>query len=245
MRSRPHFSAPQGLATLHRAGVFMAWTLLLTLPGCGSTDPELQLKPGEIVLRSSFPGYTYDDVSTFDPSWPEDITLRFNRVVATSELNLQYFPAPESMSGVTASTTSGIVRVEDFVPLVSTVAQHILIDGPEVREPYLLSFYSIDPPAPSGIFSLEPASVAVAGNDLGGTDGSRFYGTLSELPHGDLYTIAAILDTSGDGSYDPLLDWWGVSTDPNAISEWFPEWSEPGDRFMNQLFLEVELQAPR
>jgi hypothetical protein len=63
--------------------------------------------------------------------------------------------------------------------------------------------------SPQELFSLPPSSAALANYDLSEGNEKRAMRVVDQLERGTYYTMAAILDTSGDGVYDPDVDWWG------------------------------------
>lgn len=99
---------------------------------------------------------------------------------------------------------------------------HNFSDGPELVNTLML-FYAASEVGEIAtrpeIFDHPAASAVLASTDFSWDTELRAGRVVDQLENGAYFTMAAILDTSGDGVYDPRTDWWGVARIPGAI-EW-------------------------
>jgi len=101
---------------------------------------------------------------------------------------------------------------------------------------------------PGELFRLPAQRSALAVTDITDigslpSDGTpRFERVADALVQGKEYTMAVILDTSGDGVYDPQSDWWGTAH-TNQSGQWIPWYVSAQPPLLSHL-LEAELLPP-
>lgn len=143
-----------------------------------------------------------------------------------------------------------LVRTRDWRELGFIDGQvfHRFANGPEVVNAVM---YFYDAATASGVasaselFDLPPQSAVLADWDLSEDGEMRARRIVDHLVYGELYTMAAILDTSGDGVYDPEVDWWGTAGTPGSTG-WLPLFvPATRDGLEEQLFLlKAEMLPP-
>jgi hypothetical protein len=93
-------------------------------------------------------------------------------------------------------------------PAIARVDHAILFAYPESA--------NIDPSAPESALSNQPFAIAkIAPRPKATVEAVWGIGSLSS---GKYYLIIAIVDTNGDGEYDPSVDWWGYHHPPGDMS---------------------------
>ncbi len=89
-----------------------------------------------------------------------------------------------------------------------------------------------------------PASTAVLADfDISEGGEQRAVRVVDKLMNGAFYTMAAILDTSGDGIYDPEVDWWGVARLPD-VPNWKPLYVRATQDGLDLMRIDVEMLPP-
>jgi hypothetical protein len=92
--------------------------------------------------------------------------------------------------------------------------------GPDPQYTVIFAFHVDDLPAdpdPTEIFFLAPP-VAIALAELDAQNPGDWGFRMESLLIYEVYALIAVLDTSGDGVYDPREDWWGYPQDPESRS---------------------------
>lgn len=173
------------------------------------------ISAGALTLTGSGRNVTWFDVVT-DPEWR----------VQTLLLDGPHMEIPYSMSWYTGAPVpnasfSGNVVSEDTTRVKPLGAVVFALDWESPFNP-------LEPGSFNEILADQTAvrSVAVVEN-LDVRDEGVY--AIGNRPTGSRYLVVGVIDTSGDGRYDPFVDWWGYhgegpANDPTVISaELHPE----------------------
>ncbi len=96
--------------------------------------------------------------------------------------------------------------------------------------------------SPAELFECPAVRAALPVLDLSGPSEAHFQRLVDGLHEDTYYTMAVILDTDGDGVYDPHLDWWGTAH-VNPSGKWLPCYAQPQPA-PDSPSLEAELLPP-
>lgn len=139
-------------------------------------------------------------------------------------------------------------RPEDELGLVESQVFHRFSEGPALL--YTLMLFYDDTTAggvlsPVELFDLQAQSAVLANFELHEPGEQRAMRMVDHLERGTFYTMAAILDTNGDGIYDPELDWWGAARVIGSAS-WEPRFVPAGRGGLEEplFLLEAEMLPP-
>lgn len=218
--------------------------------GCGfdkadieAETPPLQIGSGTTPADST--EYLFDTEGL-------DLVVMFKRPMEGREVtHLQLVPTPAVMGAIDNPAANPRQIVLHSVVLDTIYpAYRLILDGPTMNEPEILSYYSrqhsafegamqgsvmmsrgdgraagalvyaLVPPGLEGDFALHGGEATFLGRPIvGATHTLSVYSVegawfrLAGLQLYRRYLVAAILDTNGDGEYDPSEDWWGYYRD--------------------------------
>ena len=216
------------------------WTVGLGLSGCLFTGHEDTIKTPPLRLRSAVPADSVESVANADGFFTT--SLSFNRSVGATELQWSLIPTPVEFGRSFFSPSARTWTLPDLRFGEGIEAARLLIDGPLMRSPVVLTWY-LGPrvvlrPRAGGFLKTEHGSegdgavifaLSVGDPSEGATTVEKFFGMRAESTTvamsnpsfedplwsiGDLvdqrfYSLVGVIDSNGDGIYDPDFDWWG------------------------------------
>lgn len=225
--------------------------IALIAAGCGFDEsgvaietPPLRLRPpGTVPADSTELLYDTDGLS---------LVVMFNREFGPGEVSyLQIIPHPAVMGAtLNPSDVGRQLRLESVVLDTVYPAYRLVLDGPSMPQPEILSYYSgpqsvtdggiqghvfiarggtkpgdalvyaLVPPGLEDDFPLTGAEETLLGRPILGVTKTLLVQTeeggwyrLGGLQNYRRYLVLAILDTTGDGTYNLEEDWWGYWRD--------------------------------
>jgi len=128
---------------------------------------------------------------------------------------------------------------------IMAIAGQRTVGGPSPKYTLLL-FYDFDTArfanSPAQLFALQASTVDLATLEDPSTERVRYAQIVDGLAAGKYYAMGIILDTSGDGIYDPQVDWWGMATESSIslVPAFVPAISDP----IKVQVLDAELRPP-
>jgi len=128
---------------------------------------------------------------------------------------------------------------------ILAIAGQRTVGGPS-PEYTLLLFYDYETAgyvnSPAQLFALPAHTVDLAITKNRDAERESYLEVVDGLTAGKYYAMGIILDTSGDGIYDPQVDWWGIATDgaTSLVPTFVPALTDP----IAMKVLDADLRAP-
>lgn len=128
---------------------------------------------------------------------------------------------------------------------IMAIAGQRTLGGPSPKYSLLL-FYDFETArfanSPAQLFALQASTVDLATIEDPSTEQVRYAQMVDGLTAGKYYAMGIILDTSGDGIYDPQVDWWGMAKEESTslVPTFVPAITDP----IQVQVLTAELRPP-
>jgi len=226
-----------------------ALIVAVIIAGCGFDKADIPAETPPLQLgRGTTPADSTEYL--FDPDGLNRVVM-FKRAMEGREVtHLQLIPTPAVMGPIlNPASNPRQVLLQSVVLDTIYPAYRLVMDGPTMTEPEILSYYSrnhsafegamqgnvmisrgdgrphgvlvyaLVPPGLEDDFPLHGGEATILGRPIVGATKalvlSSSEGAWFRLGVGlfHRYLVLAIVDTDGDGEYDPTADWWGYYRD--------------------------------